>query len=454
MANGIMLGGIEIGNLKFGTEQVDCVYLGADMIWCKALPPIEYVQVIEDPWRNSLDMDFGYTVAMYEDTMVVLNMNSREYWTLGYGYGFIEIWNKVSGVWTFTQRILNEASGETVAEYYGYNHAVKIHKDTIIVGINDASNMSAQPQHGNYGSILVYVFTGSTWVLQQEILNPYPYEEDHFGTTVMLYDDTIITHKITNSVGATPYPHSTYSYIRNGNTWVMEQEFDFYNCSNVIFGDKTAGSTYEHHPDGALITYVRENGVWAEEQVIPKASSAVSNDESHWIVETINKETIAITTRAQYTARHGKVYIYTFGTTWNLTQILDLDRPVDYANDYADRVSIQDNVMCLRHYGSSDNARGFPSVETYTRSRFGQQFHLVDFIPNPEEYNDSFGLPVIVSGNNLLASNYGWYGGGTDADKIMGRILFYELEGINDLPVVYENTPVTYNTDEIEYVIY
>ncbi|KAL7461365.1 hypothetical protein ACHAXS_001784 [Conticribra weissflogii] len=123
---------------------------------------------------------FGYSVAIYDDVVVVGNLqvddNESDYSVSAYVFDKDE----VSGEW-MEQAILMPSDG---ARDYNFGNDVTIFNNTVVVGLTDGDNEAA------------YVFNrdiqNGTWEEEYKLLPSDGEKRDYFGQNVAVYGDTII----------------------------------------------------------------------------------------------------------------------------------------------------------------------------------------------------------------------------------------------------------------------
>lgn len=191
---------------------------------------------------------FGYSVAVFEDTLVVGAF--REDHTAGSDTGDLPdagatyVFVRQDGVWTQQARL----TAENAEAYDGFGYAVALHGDTLAVGaIYEGSGApGASGEHDPKGSPFsgaVYVFAraGGQWSQQAFIKAFNPGLEDHFGGRLALFEDTLV-------VGV-PQEDSSATGVSAG-------------------PDDDAALD-----SGAVYVFVREDGAWSQQAYLKSANS-------------------------------------------------------------------------------------------------------------------------------------------------------------------------------------
>ncbi len=275
------------------------------------------------PDDASADDQFGQSVSIYGDTAII-GAPLRD--ASGSNSGKAYIYRLTNGTWNLEQPLIApDASGGDI-----FGGTVAIYGDTAIVGApsNDASGT-------NSGKVYIYTRSGSTWSLQQGLTAPDPSANDGFGSSLAIYEDTIIVGTPQKDASGAN-SGKVYIYKRTLGSWNLEQAIispdasilDFFGISVAIYGDTAIfGALFEDASgtdSGKVYIYKRTLGFWNLEQplIAPDASGgdifggtvAIYGDTA--IVGAPSKDVSGI-------IDSGKVYIYkrTLGF-WNLEQPL------------------------------------------------------------------------------------------------------------------------------------
>jgi len=89
--------------------------------------------------------------------------------------------------------------------------------------IDPTGTRIAVAQTGNIGSVYIYLRTGTTWALEQRLLNPEGTTSTSFGRSIALNDthDKLIVGDSFSDAGGTN-TGSVYIYNRTGNSWILD----------------------------------------------------------------------------------------------------------------------------------------------------------------------------------------------------------------------------------------
>jgi uncharacterized repeat protein (TIGR01451 family) len=139
--------------------------------------------------------------------------------------------------WILQQQLL--ASDGAASDLFG--SAVAISGDTIVVG----APFDDTPSGVDAGSAYVFVRSGTTWSEQQKLLAADGGTDDTFGSTVSISADTVLAGAPTHAAPAGVNSGAAYAYVRSGTTWSEQQELvapdgapgDLFGCSVAVSAD-------------------------------------------------------------------------------------------------------------------------------------------------------------------------------------------------------------------------
>ncbi len=229
------------------------VFLRSGTVWN------EEAKLTGDP--NGGD-EFGSSVAISGLTAVV----GSNYLRKGAAYVFVR-----GTIWTLQQRLV--ASGGAEGDAFGFQRAVAISGETIIVGSRFATVGSNLSQ----GAAYIYTRSGSTWTAQQKLTAPdgVPYAE--FGLSVAINGETAVVGAWRDTIGGVT-KGSAYVFVRNGIFWLLQQKLtpsdaqdgDRFGRSVGIEGETLIvglePSVFLSSRPGSAYIFVRSGNNWTEEQ--------------------------------------------------------------------------------------------------------------------------------------------------------------------------------------------
>lgn len=316
------------------------------------------------------------------------------------------------GEWVMQQELV--AAGVTDVNAFGI--AVAIDANVAVVGATLA-------QEG-VGAVYVFRRSGTSWAQEQVLVPESASDGDEVGISVAVDADTIVfgargDDEVDSGAGA------AYVYVRNGGTWEFQQkllpsgttgddENDEFGTSVDIFGNTVVvGSPTDDEAGldaGSAFVFVREAGVWSEQQqLLPNDSAAFDcfgEDAGIW------GETVVVGSNFGEgdTENSGSAYIFTrTGSTWSQQAELLASDPapldlfgnaVDICGDTVVVGARQDNIQ-----------RGSCYVFTRDIKKWMESAKLT---ASDSEFRDQLGSSVAVSGETVLVGAQGDDEGGTD----------------------------------------
>lgn len=149
--------------------------------------------------------DFGYTVAIYDDVIVV---GAKEHDDTASNGGAAYVYRYSGGSWTEEAKL--ESSDLAADDYFGWD--VDIYDGTIVVGA------MSHDHGGTFASGAAYVFeySSGSWTETQELLPASLSSADNVGYAVAIHDEVIATNR-------DPYM-VVFRYDSGSGSWVEEDE--------------------------------------------------------------------------------------------------------------------------------------------------------------------------------------------------------------------------------------
>jgi hypothetical protein len=239
---------------------------------------------LQQKLTGTASSNFGSSVALSGDTMVVGAPDDM----IGpnRGQGSAHVFVRSGPTWT-QQQLLTVPDG-VGGDIFGSSVAVS--GDTVVAGA------PAKTIGANQGQGVAYVFvrTGTTWTLQQELSASDAAANDQFGFSVCVDGDTVAVgasaKTFYHDIFGTGAEGAAYVFVRRGTSWPQQQELNAYGslpyvAPNSYFGTSVAlsgdtlvvgapgwGALPPDHRDnpgpGAIYKFVRGGGTWSQEQLI------------------------------------------------------------------------------------------------------------------------------------------------------------------------------------------
>jgi|GEM_PF-1346552 len=283
----------------------------------------------------------------------------------------------------------HELTASDGASTDNFGNSVAIDGNTMVIGA---------PGHNSYtGAAYVYVLSGTTWTLQQEL--PAGAINDFFGDSVGISGDTIVVGaEDHNSTGA------AYVYVRSGTTWSLQQVLsasdgtssDFFGSSVAISGDTVVvGSPLHNGQKGAAYTYVRSGTSWTQQAELTASDRA--NGDYFGSSVAISGSTVVV--GAQYHNNSaGAAYVFVqSGTTWS--QQAELTASDGASNDlFGYSAAIDGSTLVIGAYGHN-TGKGSAYIYTQSGATWSQQAEMT---ASDGTFFDNFGYSVSISGNAVI----------------------------------------------------
>ncbi|WP_462248609.1 FG-GAP repeat protein [Ferruginibacter sp.] len=189
--------------------------------------------------------------------------------------------------------------------------------------------------NADQGSASIYQFNGTNWVLMQKITDATGAAGDHFGTSVCISGNYAIVGADQDDIGANLEQGSVSIYQFNGTNWVLMQKIndatgaaaDLFGCSVSISGNYVIAGAYSddvgaNSSQGSVSIYQFNGTNWVLMQKITDASGA-PNDFFGFSVSISGNYAIvgAFTDDVGANVNQGSASIYKFnGTGWQSMQ--------------------------------------------------------------------------------------------------------------------------------------
>ena len=223
------------------------------------------------------EYQFGSDVGISGETIVIGEQYSG---SVFYDAGAAYIYIRSGTTWTLQQTLT--ASDSAATDLFGQR--VAIDGETVVVGAryDDVASNSEQ------GSVYVFVRSGTTWSQQQQITAADGIAGDHFGSSVDIDGDTIVSGANLRDDSFT-YTGAAYVFTRSGTTWTQQQKLnasdaeasDFFGSEAAISGDTILISASSDDDDGtasgSAYKFTRDGTTWTQETKLT-ASDAEAND--------------------------------------------------------------------------------------------------------------------------------------------------------------------------------
>ncbi len=268
---------------------------------------------------------FGHAIAVDGNTLAISAFQER---SLSSGINGDETNNDASNVGavyvfvrdndTWTQQAYIKASNPEQNDYFGFSLDLSgdtlavgaRYEDSSAIGINGDQSNNDEP---NSGAVYIFVRDSGTWTQQAYIKASNTNDNDHFGYSVAIEDDTLAVGAIYEDSNATGIngdelnnsavlAGAVYIFARNDITWSQQAyikasntgEGDFFGSTIALNANTLAVSAVAERSSatgvngdqaddslsntGAVYVYTRDGQNWSQQAYI-KASNTDANDE-------------------------------------------------------------------------------------------------------------------------------------------------------------------------------
>jgi hypothetical protein len=366
---------------------------------CAAAPAVAQCELQKVIASDGAPYDeFGRTAAMSGNVAVVgahNHGNSPPYFNNGHGAAYVFRFDGSN--WVKEQQLLAPDAART--DYFGWS--VAIDGDVAVIGSVYDDDLGSTS-----GSVYVFRFDGSAWVLEQKLLADDGEEDDRFGDAVDIDGDAIL-------VGApepfTDRPGSAYVFRFDGSEWVQEQKLlasdgeaeDLLGRSVAIDGGVAVigadGDDDLGWYAGAAYVFRLDASTWVEEQKL-LADDGQTID--HFGISVgVSGDTVFV--GAPFDLCCGSVYVFRFNQSdWD--QVQKLGGAGGLTGDhFGEDVSLDGHTALIGARFDDDVGLQAGSVHVF---RFGgaswieeQELHASDGV-----IGDDFGGSVAFSGDNAV----------------------------------------------------
>lgn len=223
---------------------------------------------------------FGYSIALFEDTLVAASNRRTTGGKLDIGIAYIFEFDGTT--WVEKQAIVPPTD-----RLRGFASSIAVQNNTIVVG----SPAVHTDEVSNSGALFVYEYIGSFWQHTNSIYPTDPQSFSNFGTPVDLSGDVIVAGSERHSDGLNEQG-TVYVYRRSGNGWTEEARLlasngesnDHFGYSVGISHDTiVVGAPWADLPNGSAnnsgmaYLFQRLDGQWNQVSLM-RASDAGGND--------------------------------------------------------------------------------------------------------------------------------------------------------------------------------
>jgi hypothetical protein len=265
----------------------------------------------------------------------------------------------------------------------------------------------------NQGSVSIYQFNGTNWVQMQKITDATGAMDDNFGSSVFISGNYAIVGAPADDVGISIDQGSVSIYQFNGTNWVLMQKitdatgaiYDNLGSSVSISGSYAiVGAVGNSFYQGSVNIYQLSAGTWVLMQKIIDATGATNDFFGHSVSISGNYAIIgSVSDNVGGNPFQGSVSIYQLsGGTWVLMQ--KITDATGAANDnFGSSVSISGNYAIVGAFHDDVGANiNQGSVSIYKLSTTGIWGLMQKITDTNGSAADAFGLSVSISDNYVI----------------------------------------------------
>ena len=349
---------------------------------------------------------FGGAVSVSGNTAVV--GSPFEDTVAGVNAGAARVFVRTGTAWAHQASLL-PSDGEA---HDLFGSAVAIDGDTLVVGAFGQDSAGRK----NSGAAYVFVRTPNGWDEQARLEAPVPEIQDGFGYSVAVSGNTVVVGAVDDDTPGGKDVGSAYVFVRSGTSWSLEEQLVVSDPEkSQLFGSAVgvAGDTVvvgapldpENGMEaGAAYVFVRSAGVWTEQAKLLASDGAMGDLLGSSV--SISGEVVAAGAIAADTAGGadaGAVYVFVrTGTDW--TEAQKIVAPDGAALDaFGVSVSVSGETLVVGSEGD-DTAAGTDTGSAWALDRSpGTWTPRQKLVPPAAAAGDGFGHAVWLDGNTLLA---------------------------------------------------
>jgi RHS repeat-associated protein len=329
--------------------------------------------------------------------------------TKGTNAGAAYVFVRSTSGWALQQKLLPQTGDGAV-----FGNSVAISGDTIVVGAyGDGTNGSFA------GAAYVFVRSGATWSLQQELTAPDGVALDLFGYSVALSSNTLAVGAFGRSDRGGS-SGAVYVFLRTGTTWSLQQKIvpadgaagDQFGISVALDGDTlvsgAAGASNGTVATGTAYVHVRNGAAWSLQQKLLPSSGAAGDLFGSAVAIDVSTSTALVGAPQDDATATDAGAVYAFvraGTTWSQQQKLVASS--GSAGDLlGSSTGVQANRAVAGAYRRASN--GTDSGAVYVFDRSGATWSVSQTITASDNASgDLFGLAVALGSDGAVVGASG-----------------------------------------------
>lgn len=392
------------GNASWQTSSVTDGNIGYG-VWgdCATNGNIGDYQPVADTATGSSN-EFGNSVAISGNFAVIGDPEEDIGGITDRGTASVYRFNGVQ--WEFVQKLVDATGG--ASDFFGYSVSISGH--FIIVGsYGDNVGLNA-----NQGSVSIFQYNGTSWVLMQKITDAAGASNDFFGFSVAISGNFAVVGAYQDDNGLNTDQGSVSFYNYNGTSWVLQQKSfgtggsasDFFGYSVSINGNYAAvgsiGDDVTTTSDGS-VTIFKYNGInaWLNTGMVYSITPFFFSNFGASV--SVTAEYLAVgepsSTAAVPGGPQGKTFVYkSNGNIYSAIQEFALPATENSPVYYGASVFLSGNYLLIGvPERDVDGTGGTGEVIIYTR--VGNYWQKMQVIHDPSgSANARFGQAVAIDG--------------------------------------------------------
>jgi uncharacterized repeat protein (TIGR01451 family) len=353
---------------------------------------------------------FGASVALAGEDTLIVGADSQDHDGLT-DAGEAYVFSRSGGTWTWQQTLT--ASDAAVSDGFGWSAAVS--GDTLAVG----AYQDSRDLRYRAGAVYVFVRSGDTWSEQAKLIAADPGDLDHLGLSVSVSGDTIAAGADLADTPGGVDSGAVYVFVRSGDAWSQQQKLVGADTAagDVLSWVSLSGETLVAGADladtaggtdaGAAYVFVRSGTAWSEQRKLTASAGQMGEHFAETLA--LSGDTALIGSRLEQTAAGtsaGAAYVLVRnGSTWTEQQKL-LPADARQGDLFGSSVALSGDTAAVTAAGVDLPGRpDVGAVYVFVRSgtTWTQQRRLTIADTPPPGW--SFGSPLVLSGNTLVASS-------------------------------------------------
>ena len=350
---------------------------------------------------------FGVSVSIAADTLI--SGASGDDTATGPNTGSAYVFVRAGPSWSAQAKLV--ASDAAPEDFFGI--AVAASGDTAVVG----SLLDDNGAGTDAGSAYVFARTGPAWSQQLKLVGSGVTDEDLFGASVAIAEDTIAVGARSHDVPTASRAGAAYVYLRAGGTWTESQRLiasdpdvdDRFGQSVAIDGGTLIGGAPLHDvassgDAGAAYAFEHAGAAWPQRQQLVAGDPSSSSDGFGYSISA-SGDTLLVGAFRDNTAagpQTGAAYIFVRdGSSWRLQQKL-LAPGAAPGDAFGVSVALDGDTAVIGAW-LADTPAGIDAGAAYVFVRTGNVWTSQQKLTPPDgAIHDHFGVSVAVSGDTVV----------------------------------------------------